>query len=131
MAFIALKPVSCELLVEGRLSVSGFIPVRRPETGTVGSEHFVAQDDIALLVQSEFEFGIRDDNAARQGVFCAFLIEGDRIIPKFGSIGFSFARESLFQIINTLPIGDILVMVADLGLGGRRIDRFRQFVGFP
>ena len=59
---IVLQPVSCELLVKGRLAVSRLISVGRPETGAVRRQHLVADHDIAVLVEAELEFGVGDDN---------------------------------------------------------------------
>ena len=73
---IGFQPVTGELLVERRLSVSRFISVGRPEAGAVRGQHLVADDDRSVLIQAEFELGIRDDDqigraSCRERVLCS------------------------------------------------------------
>ena len=127
---ILFEPVAGELFVKGRLAVSRLISVSRPETGAVRCEHLVAQNDIAVFVQTEFELGICDNDTAAQGIIRAFFVKGDSVVAELGSVFFPFARECLFKMSNALLVGNIFVMVADLSLCGRCIDGFRQFIGF-
>ena len=64
VSLVRLQPVSCELLVEGRLALSCFITLQRPEAGAVRGEHFVTENDIAVFVESELKLGVRDDDTA-------------------------------------------------------------------
>ena len=68
------KPVAGELLVEGRLTVTRLIAFCRPEAGAVRCEHLVADHEVALLVKTEFEFCIGDDDSLCEGVLCTFFI---------------------------------------------------------
>ena len=110
--------------------MSRLISVSRPETGAVRCEHLVAQHDIAVFVQTEFELGICDNDTAAQGIIRAFFVKSDGVVAELGSVFFPFARECLFKMSNALLIGNILIVVADLSLCGRCIDGFRQFIGF-
>ena len=108
--------------------MSRLIALCRPETGAVGGQHFVAQNDISLLIQTELELGISNNNALGQCVLCTFFIQCNGIIAKLLRIFLSLAGETLLQIFHALLKGDILVMVTDLRLGGRGINRLRQLV---
>ena len=123
---ICLEPVACELLVKGRLSVSRLISVCRPEAGAVRCEHLVSEHDISVLVQTELKFRVSDDDTACQSVIRTFLVQSDSVIAQLCGILLTLARESFLQVFDTLLIGDIFVMIADLCLCGRCVDRFRQ-----
>ena len=101
-----------------------------PETGAVRSQHFVADDDISVFVEAELKFCICDDDAAASCIVCAFFIESDRTVAELCSVLLALAREVFFKMGNALFVRDILVMVADFSLCGRRIDRLRQLIGF-
>lgn len=64
VSLVRLQPVSCELLVEGALAAAGLIFVCRPESGTVGRQHFVADHELSVLIQTEFKLGVCNDDAA-------------------------------------------------------------------
>ena len=68
------EPVAGELLVEGRLTVTWLIAFCRPETGTVRCEHLVTDHEVALLVKTEFEFCIGNDDSLCEGVLSTFFI---------------------------------------------------------
>ena len=93
IARVGLEPVAGELLVEGRLAVPRLVLVSWPETGAVGCEHLIAEDEIAVLIQAELEFGIRNDDAAASRVIRTFLVKRDGIIAELGRVFFAFARE--------------------------------------
>ena len=109
--------------------MSGFISLCRPESGAVRSKHLVSQNDIAVLVKTEFKFGVCDDNAFAQSVFRAFFVQGDGVIAELLRIFAAFAGEVFLQMIDTLLEGNVFVMIADLRLGGRCVDGLRQLVG--
>ena len=67
---------------------------------------------------TELELGIGDDDAAGEGVLGALLIQGDGVVAQLGGVLLAVAGELLFQHIDALLVGDILVVIADLGLGG-------------
>ena len=109
--------------------MAGLVALQRPEAGGIGGQHLVAEDDIAVLVQTELELGIGDDDAAGEGVLGALLIQGDGVVAQLGGVLLAVAGELLFQHIDALLVGDILVVIADLGLGGGGVDRLRQLLG--
>ena len=119
---ICLEPVACKLLVEGRLAVTNFVAFYRPETGTVRSQHLVADDDVAVFVQTKLKLGICNDDAVAVCVVSAFLVECDGAVTQFFSILGTFAREVFLEVIDALLIGDVFVVITDLCLGGRGID---------
>ena len=71
---VGFEPVAGKLLVKRWLRMSGFIAFRRPETGAVGCQHFIADHHVAILVQTKLKLGIRNDDTLAQCVFCAFLV---------------------------------------------------------
>ena len=107
-----------------------FISFKRPETGAVGSKHFITDDNVSVLVKTELKLGVRNDDAFGQCVIRTFLIKGDGAVTKLGCIFLTFAGINLFQYFNGFLVRDVLVMVTDFGLGGRRIDGLGQLVGF-
>ena len=115
---VCFQPVPGKLLVEGRLAVAGFVAVRRPEAGAVRRQHFVCQNNAAIFVQAEFKFCVCYDNAPFQSVLRTFFVQCDGIVPELCCILGAFSRVALFQIVNALVVGDVLVVVADLCFGG-------------
>ena len=128
---IGLEPVADELLVEGRLTVAGLVTFGGPETAAVGSQHLVAQNDIALFVEAELELGVGDDDAAGPCVLSALFIEGDGAVAELLGILLSLSGELLFQNLYALLEADVLVMIADLGLGAGSVDGLRELIAFP
>ena len=63
MTLMAGKPVTGKLFIKGWLTMARFISICRPETGAVRSQHFITQNDVALLVQTKFEFGVCNDDS--------------------------------------------------------------------
>src|SRR6187401_2297414 len=57
-AALGVEVVAQRLLVEARLRLAGFVDVDGPEPRTVWSHHLVDQDDAAIAVAAEFEFGV-------------------------------------------------------------------------
>ena len=109
--------------------MTNFIAICRPETGAVRSQHLITDHDVAFLVKTELELGICNDDATAQGVVCTFLVECDGVITNLGSVLLTLAREIFLEVSNALLVRDILIMVTDLSLSGRREDRLRQFLG--
>ena len=104
------------------------ISKKRPEAAGVRGEHFVAEDDISVLVQTELELCIRDDDPAGEGVIRAFLIERDCAVAELFGVFDAVSGELLFQNVDALLKADIFIVIADLCLCARRVDRLRQFV---
>ncbi len=105
------------------------ITVDRPEAAGVRSEHFVGDDDVALFIETELELGVGDDDALGTGVVRALVVQREGAVSQLLRILFALARELLLEDFDGLFIGDVLVMVTDLRLGGRGVDGFRQLVG--
>ncbi|MNS95725.1 hypothetical protein D3C72_1299950 [compost metagenome] len=74
----------------------------------------------AIVVQAEFELGVGDDDAARGRVFGGRLVKLNGHVAHLGG---QFGADALFHFSKA----DIFVMLAQLGLGRRGEDRFRQF----
>ena len=108
--------------------MSGLVAVYRPETGAVGSQYFIPQYHVAVLIQSELELGICDNDSFGQCIIRTFFINSDGIVTKLGRIFCALAGETLLQIFHTLLIGDILIMISDLCLGGRGIDGLGKLI---
>ena len=126
---VCLEPVTNELLVVRRLGFAHFVAFQRPETGAVRCQHFVCQNDFAVLVQSELELGIGNDDAVFPCVVRALLVYGDGEIPNFGSVLFAVSRIISLQNFDALLVGDVLIVIADFSLGARSEDRLRQLLG--
>src|SRR3954452_5849349 len=60
----ACGPVAHVLLVERWLTVPRLVAIGRPETGGVGREHLVAQDDLAVLAAPKLELRVGQDDPA-------------------------------------------------------------------
>ena len=86
--------------------MSGLVAVYRPETGAVGSQYFIPQYHVAVLIQSELELGICDNDSFGQCIIRTFFINSDGIVTKLGRIFCALAGETLLQIFHTLLIGD-------------------------
>ena len=61
---ICLQPVAHELLVKGRLALARLVTFKRPETAGIRRQHLVAENDISILVETEFELRVRNDDPA-------------------------------------------------------------------
>ena len=58
---VGQQPVADELLIKGGLTVAGLVALQRPEAGGIGGQPLVAEDDVALLIQTELKLGVGDD----------------------------------------------------------------------
>ena len=90
----------------------------------------------AGLVDAEFELGVGNDNAAALGVGGGFFVQaqgGDAGFVGQASTVFAGAGEGVGEIGSAVGLGggegDVFVMVADGGLGGRGEDRGGQLGG--
>lgn len=126
---VGLEPVAHELLIEGRLAVARLVAFQRPEAGGIRGEHFVAQHHVAVLIQTKLKLGVGNDDAAGERIFSTLLIQGNGVVAQLGGVLLAVAGELLFQHLDALFVGDVLVVVADLGLGGGSVDRLGQLVG--
>lgn len=126
---VGLEPVANELLIEGRLAVARLVAFQRPEAGGIRGEHLVAQHHVAVLIQTKLKLGVGNDDAAGERIFSTLLIQGNGVVAQLGGVLLAVAGELLFQHLDALFVGDVLVVVADLGLGGGSVDRLGQLVG--
>ena len=110
--------------------MAGFIAFQGPETAAVRCQHFIAQDNAAIFIQTELELGVGNDDASAEGVIRAFLIQSKGIIPDLLRVLLPVAGKCLFQDLYRLLEADVLVMIADFRLGAGRIDGFRQLIAF-
>ena len=113
------QPVADELLVERRLRAARLPLVGGPEAGRVRGQHLVGQRPASVAVEAELELGVRQDDAALAGDVAGAGVDGERQLPQLGGdLGADLAGDLL--------VGDVLVVLADLGLGRRGEDRRGQ-----
>src|ERR1700754_4907143 len=117
-----IEIIAQRLLVEARLRPAGRVDIRRPEPRAVGGHHLVDQDDAAVGVAAEFEFGVGDKDA---------LAAADGLAERIDRAGHALQRVGhlIAEDFAHPADGDVLVM-ASLGLGGRTEDRRLQFCAF-
>ena len=90
--------------------MSRLIPFSRPEAGAVRCQHLIAQDDIAVFIQTELEFGVCDDDPLCQSVISALFVEGNSVVAKAGCILLAFSREIFLQMSDALLVGDVFIV---------------------
>ncbi len=93
-------------------------PVGRPEAGGVRGEDLVGEDQV-VPVEAELELGVREDDAALAGDVPGAGVDGEGGLAQTG-------RRVRADLAGDLLVGDVLVVLADLGLGGRGEDRGGQ-----
>ena len=76
----------------------GFVAICRPETGAVRCEHLITDHHVSFFIQTEFEFGICNDDTFAQCVFCTFFIQCNGVVTKFLSQFLTSSREVFFQV---------------------------------
>ena len=117
------EPVTQVLLVKAVLSLTNLVGVLRPETAGVGGQHLIAQYQFAVLIQTELELGVGNDNTLGQSVVGALLVDLDGLIPDFFG---QFGAQNL-----TGPLkGDVFVVLAQLSLGGGGEQGLGELLGF-
>ncbi len=128
--------VAYVLLVVGRRVATQLVRVGRPETRGIRRQRLVDEVQGTRAVDAEFEFGIGNDDATRQGEIGGFRIQADgRVARLRGNLGTVLARsceccgEGGSAVDLCLFEGDVLVVIALFGLGGRGEDRFGEFGG--
>ena len=65
---VSLQPVADKLFVVRGLGLACLVAFQRPETGAVGSQHLVADYNLAVFIHAEFKLGISDDDASGQRI---------------------------------------------------------------
>ncbi len=116
----SFQVIAHELFVEARLAAAGFVLIGGPETGGIGRQNFVDEDEFAIG-QAKFEFGVGDDDAALESIFGG---EGINLEAEFfGEFSDFFAGDftGLFE-------GDIFV-VTGFGFGRGGENWFGQLGG--
>src|SRR5690606_34813175 len=78
------QPVAHELLVEARRIAAFGIAVGRPEAAGIRGQRLVHQGQGAVVVQTELELGVGDDDAARGGVLDGGAVQGDGGVAHLG-----------------------------------------------
>ena len=106
---VGVQPVAHELLVEARLLAPDLVVVDGPEARTVGRQDLVAQDDRAID-GTELELRVGDDDAACAGMVGGGLVHLQRKVAQGPSRLFADDADRAI-------VADVLVMIADLGLG--------------
>ena len=99
------------------------VAVGRPEAGGVGRQDLVGEDDLRAGVAAELELGVGEDDPPLGGVLGAARVDLDRDPPQL------FHQRPVADDLGRAVEVDVLVVVADLGLGRRGEDRLRQLVG--
>src|SRR6202521_1826527 len=117
-----LQVVAYELLVEARRAHTPAIAVRGPEARGVRRQHFVDERQPAVAVDTEFELGVGDDDAAAARVFGREAIQRERGVAYRGGKLWTDERGHFLET-------DVLIVSADLRLGRRREQRLRQTPG--
>ena len=110
--------------------MANFVAFYRPETGAVRGEHFIANNDAAVLIQTKLKFGISNDDSVSVRIIRTFFVKSDGAVTKLCGILCALAREVFLQVVNALLVGDVFVVVTNFRLGGRSVDRLRQFLRF-
>ena len=66
----------------------------------------------------------------RESAYSAhFFVQSDGVVAQLGSVLQTVAGELLFQHVDALLVGDVLVVVTDLCLGGGGVDGLGQLIG--
>ena len=105
------------LFVEGVLTAAGFVFVEWPESGAVGREHFVDEDEFAVE-NAELEFGVGDDDVASGGVIASAFVKLD---AQFAGLLGDVAADDFDGLVEA----DVFV-VALFGFGGWGEDRLGE-----
>ena len=113
VSIVGFEPVARELFVKRWLTMAWFITICRPEAGAVRCQDFVHQNDGAVFIQTEFEFGVGDDDALSSRVFGGLLIKGESVVSNLGSDVFAVLFDDFF-------VSDVFVVMTGFSLAGRR-----------
>jgi hypothetical protein len=116
------EPVADELFVERRLAAAGLVLIGRPEPRAVGRQHFVDEDQL-VVDQAELELGVGNDDALARRELGAARVEVDAPLRQLFA---QLAADAGAHVV----VGNILVVQALLGFGGRCEDRAGQLVAF-
>lgn len=111
--------------------MSGSVSFYRPEATGIRSQHFIGENDLAVLVQTELEFGVGNEDALRTGIIRALDIKCNGRIFDLLRVFLAVAGECLLQNVDALLVGNVLVVITDLCLRAGCVDRFREFITLP
>ncbi len=109
------------MLVVAGLDLALLVAGGRPETAGVGREALVDQRDLAID-DTKLELGVGDDDAAGRGIL------GSSLVDLEGQVA-NLRGDVLADDLAATLERDVLVVVADLGLRGRREQRLGKLGG--
>ena len=112
---VGLEPIADELLVVARLDLALLVTGSRPETAGVGREALVDQRDLAIN-NTKLELGVGNDDATGRGVLGSGLVD---LEGKVANLRGDVLAHDLAATLER----NVLVVVTDLGLRGRREQR--------
>ena len=112
---VGLEPIADELFVVAGLNLALLVAGGRPETAGVGREALVDQRNLAID-DTELELGVGDDDASSRGIL------GSGLVNLEGQVANLRGDVLAHDLAATLE-RNVLVVVADLGLRGRREQR--------
>ena len=115
------QPIADELLVEAGLVLALLVGIAGPEARGVGGEYLVGQDD-GVTETAELELRVGDDNTALGRVVGGGGVYLQRQVAQGRGILFPEDFRKALE-------GDVLVVVANLGLGGGGEDGLGQLRG--
>src|SRR5215211_1594536 len=118
----ARGPVAHVLLVEARLAVAGLVALRRPEARGVRRERLVAEHDRPVRAPAELELRVGEDDPALARMRRAELVYRYRQAAQL------LQQRAVADDLSGAVEVDVLVVVANLGLGRRREDRLGQLL---
>ena len=117
-----LEPVAQKLFIVARGVAAHGVLVGGPVARAVGREHLVHQDQLALGVQAELEFGVGDDDALLERDGGRGLVQRDRDVPDLGG---QLGADHLDGFLKR----DVFVVLTHLGFGRWGVDGLGQTAG--
>ena len=112
---VGFEPIADELFVVAGLNFALLVAGGGPETAGVGREALVDQRNLAIN-DTELELGVGDDDATGRGVLGSGLVDPE------GQVANLRGDVLAHDLAATLE-RNVLVVVANLGLRGRREQR--------
>ena len=118
---VGFEPIADELFVVARLNLALLVAGGGPETAGVGREALVDQRNLTID-DTKLELGVGDDDATGRGVL------GSGLVDLEGQVANLRGDVLTHDLAATLE-RNVLVVVADLGLRGRREQRLGELGG--
>src|SRR6185369_13063483 len=104
--------ITHDLLVETGRTDAHPVLVSGPEAGRIRRKHFVDEYQLAIWRQAELELRVSDDDAAPRGM------RGGEVVQRERRIAHQY-RQIVTDATGRLIEGDVLVVIAHRGFGGR------------